>query len=92
MTFSTAPSDPTGRDIPLSEPDASRDVVDFSAHKAWVGAAAAGVVAALGSFIIAVGDDVVSAGEWATIAVSLIVGAGLTGAGVYAAPRKAVSN
>jgi hypothetical protein len=60
----------------------------YSAAKAYVGAAAAGIVAALGSFVTAVDDNVVTAGEWATIAIALIVGAGLTGGGVWATANK----
>lgn len=60
----------------------------YSAAKAYVGAAAAGIVAALGSFVTAVDDNVVTAGEWATIAIALIVGAGLTGGGVWATTNK----
>lgn len=59
-----------------------------SAAKAYVGAAAAGIVAGLGAFVTAVGDNVVTSGEWATIAIAVIVGAGLTGGGVYATTNK----
>lgn len=57
--------------------------------KAIIGAIAAGVVAGLGSFVTAISDGVVDPGEWATIVIALIVGAGLTGGGVYALPNKA---
>lgn len=60
----------------------------FTAAKAVVGAVAAGVVAGLGSFVTAVSDNIITPGEWATIAIATIVGAGLTGSGVYATTNK----
>lgn len=60
----------------------------YTAAKAYVGAAAAGIVAALGSYVTAVEDQVVTSGEWATITIAFIVGAGLTGGGVWATTNK----
>lgn len=56
--------------------------------KAYIGAAAAGIVAGLGTFATAVTDGVIDPAEWATILIAVIVGAGLTGGGVYAIPNK----
>jgi hypothetical protein len=62
----------------------------YSAAKAILGAVSAGVVAGLGAFVTAVSDNVITPGEWATIAIATIVGAGLTGSGVYAIKNKPV--
>lgn len=62
----------------------------LGAAKAYVGAAASGIVAGLGAFVTAVSDNVVTPGEWATVAIAVIVGAGLTGGAVYATTNKPV--
>ncbi len=61
-----------------------------TAAKAYVGAAAAGVVAGLTAFVSAVSDNAITSGEWATIAIAVIVGAGLTGGSVYATTNQPI--
>jgi len=89
MTFSTAPSDPTGRDIPLSEPDTSRDVVKFSATKAYVGAAITAAVAILVGLAGLIEDPTVKLVSAIGV---LVLGSIGSAFGIYNAPRKAVSN
>lgn len=61
----------------------------MTATKAYVGAAAAGIVAGLTAVVTALqGDQFIDGAEWATIAIAVIVGAGLTGGTVYQASNK----
>lgn len=60
----------------------------FTAAKAYVGAALAGLVAGLVSIQAALGDNVITSSEWVAAAVAALVGAGVTGGGVYATTNR----
>lgn len=68
--------------------DTRRNLRKTTAAKAQVGAVATGVVAGLTAFVTAYADQVIDGAEWATIAIAVIVGAGLTGGAVYATTNK----
>lgn len=65
-------------------------IVPTTSTKAIIGAVAAGVVAGLGAAATGlVGDMTLDPLEWVLIASATIVGAGLTGGGVYAGVTRA---
>lgn len=70
----------------------SSPAVTLGPAKAIVALVASAAVAGLGAFVTAVSDNVVTSGEWATIAIATIIGSGIVGASTYVARTTVTGN
>lgn len=66
--------------------------VDLGPAKAVVATIATAVSMALGALAVALADEVVTTGEWVTIAIAFLAGTGLVGGATYAARTSVTRN